>query len=120
MLHDVAVLDPDDPLTACHDRFYLQPGTIYLDGNSLGLASRDAEASLLRELAAWKRHAIDGRTAAERPWVYTGEQLGAQLTPPVGALPDEVCVAVCRLTRQRGVPTAKPSSASSWSARSIR
>jgi kynureninase len=108
MLHDVAVLDPDDPLTACHDRFYLQPGTIYLDGNSLGLASRDAEASLLRELAAWKRHAIDGWTAAELPWVYTGEQLGAQLTPPVGALPDEVCVTCLPLPSTAPEPIGSP------------
>ncbi len=41
-------LDAADPLRALRDRFY-QPadGAIYLDGNSLGLLSRDAEAAVL-------------------------------------------------------------------------
>lgn len=41
-------LDVQDLLAPFRQRFYVQPGTIYLDGNSLGLLSRDAEVALLR------------------------------------------------------------------------
>ena len=39
------------------DRFYIQPNEIYMDGNSLGLASKDAESSLLNALEDWKKKA---------------------------------------------------------------
>src|SRR5688500_16380022 len=32
-------LDRQDPLASFRERFYVQPGTIYMDGNSLGLLS---------------------------------------------------------------------------------
>ena len=38
-------LDRDDPLSAFRGRFHLLPDTIYMDGNSLGLLSKDAEAA---------------------------------------------------------------------------
>jgi kynureninase len=44
-------LDAEDPLASYKDRFYHLPGKIYMDGNSLGLVSKDAEASLLRREA---------------------------------------------------------------------
>ncbi|MER3484957.1 MAG: kynureninase, partial [Chloroflexota bacterium] len=47
--------DALDPLSSFRDRFYCPPGTIYLDGNSLGLLSRDAEAAILTALDQWKR-----------------------------------------------------------------
>ena len=53
-------LDAGDPLSGVRERFYLQPGAIYMDGNSLGLLSRDAEVSLLRVLDEWKTLGIDG------------------------------------------------------------
>ena len=40
-------LDAADPLRHFRERFHLLPGRIYLDGNSLGLLSRDAEAETL-------------------------------------------------------------------------
>ena len=39
--------DARDSLAAFRARFYVRPDTIYFDGNSLGLASRDAEAAVL-------------------------------------------------------------------------
>ena len=39
-------LDRADPLSAFRSRFYLPANQIYLDGNSLGLLSRDAEAAV--------------------------------------------------------------------------
>lgn len=85
-------LDARNPLARFHDRFYRQPDTIYLDGNSLGLLSRDAEASTLAALASWKEHGIDGWLRADPPWFTLGEQLGARLAPLVGADPASVVV----------------------------
>lgn len=87
-----ARLDQQDPLRHFRDRFYIQPSRIYLDGNSLGLASRDAEAALLAALASWKEHGIDGWTQGAQPWFTMAEELGAMQAPLVGARPDEVIV----------------------------
>ena len=84
--------DARDPLARFRSRFYVRPGTTYLDGNSLGLASRDAEAAVLAALDAWKANGIDGWLAAERPWFELGEQLGALQADLVGASPSEVVV----------------------------
>lgn len=83
-------LDAADELAGFRERFYLPPDTIYLDGNSLGLASRDAEAALLQLLDEWKRLAIGGFLQGEPPWISLGERLGELQAPLVGAYPDEV------------------------------
>lgn len=85
-------LDEGDPLSAFRQRFYLSPGRLYFDGNSLGLLSRDAEAAVLRVLDEWKIHAIDGWLASPSPWYYLGEELGRQTALLIGAQPDEVVV----------------------------
>ena len=84
-------LDRADPLRALRDRFY-QPadGAIYLDGNSLGLLSRDAEAAVLRALHDWKTRAIGGWLDAG--WFDLTERLAARVAPLVGAEADEVAV----------------------------
>jgi kynureninase len=85
-------LDAADPLAPYRERFYLPVGRIYLDGNSLGLLSRDAEAAVLSSLDDWKRLGIDGWLKADPDWFTIGERLGAMLAPLVGADPDEVAV----------------------------
>ncbi|HET9015634.1 MAG TPA: kynureninase [Thermomicrobiaceae bacterium] len=85
-------LDRRDPLAGFRERFYLQPGMIYLDGNSLGLLSRDAEAAVLGALDDWKRLGVEGWLKADPPWFTLGEQLGELTAPLVGAEPDEVVV----------------------------
>lgn len=84
--------DRQDPLRSFRERFYLKPGAIYMDGNSLGLCSRDAEAAILQALADWRTHAIDGWLASERPWFYMAEELGALQAELMGARPEEVVV----------------------------
>jgi len=84
--------DAADPLRPYRDRFYTQPGTIYLDGNSLGLLSRDAEQTLLRVLEEWKTLGIEAWLNADPPWFTLTESLGALMAPLVGAEPDEVIV----------------------------
>lgn len=58
-------LDKEDPLSCFRQRFYLPPGKIYMDGNSLGLLSQDAEEVLLRFLDQWKGLGINGWLDAE-------------------------------------------------------
>jgi kynureninase len=83
-------LDRTDPLRRFRRRFATPPGTIYLDGNSLGLLSRDAEASLAKAVRSWKRLAVRGWLEADPPWFHLAERLGARCAPLVGAAPDEV------------------------------
>lgn len=87
-----ARLDADDPLAPFRSEFYLPPGKIYLDGNSLGLLSRRAEESLLRAVAAWRYQAIEGWLEAQPPWLGLAEALGGLTAPLVGARPDAVIV----------------------------
>ena len=84
--------DERDPLAPLRERFYLLPGRIYLDGNSLGLLSRDAEAATHQVLAQWQGWAIEGWTDGDNPWYTLAETLAADVAAFVGAAPD--CVAV--------------------------
>jgi kynureninase len=88
-------LDAEDSLASFRDRFYQIPGVIYMDGNSLGLLSKDAEATLLRVLDEWKRLGVKGWSQGKIPWIWYGERLGALMAPLVGAEPDEVLVTGC-------------------------
>jgi kynureninase len=83
-------LDRTDPLKRFRRRFPTPPGTIYLDGNSLGLLSRDAEASLAEAVESWKRLGVRGWLEADPPWFHLAERLGARCAALVGADPDEV------------------------------
>jgi kynureninase len=85
-------LDERDALARFRERFYRQPGVIYLDGNSLGLLSKDAEEAVLKTLAEWKNLGINGWLKADPPWFFLGEQLGELSAPLFGAEPDEVIV----------------------------
>ncbi len=83
-------LDRADPLKAFRRRFFTSPGTIYLDGNSLGLLSHDARTALEKAVRSWEKHAVRGWLEADPPWFYLAERLGARCAPLVGAEPGEV------------------------------
>lgn len=85
-------LDDADELKFLREEFHLEPGVVYMDGNSLGLLSKPAERSLLDVLDAWKRLGIDGWLKGENPWYTLAETLGALAAPLLGAHPDEVIV----------------------------
>ena len=54
-----AALDAADELAPFRAHFFIPPaGRIYLDGNSLGLLSREAESAVLRALDEWRRLGI--------------------------------------------------------------
>ncbi len=85
-------LDREDDLKQYRDEFYIQPGTIYFDGNSLGLLSKRAEESLLSMLESWKQFGIDGWLKGDNPWFYFSEKLGEKCAPLIGADQKEVIV----------------------------
>lgn len=89
---DARALDAADPLARFRERFFIPPDTIQLDGNSLGLLSREAEAAVLSALEAWKAHGIEGWLDADPPWFTLGEDLGARMAPLMGASPESVVV----------------------------
>jgi kynureninase len=81
--------DGADPLAAFRDRFHL-PDEQYLDGNSLGPLSADAEASLDRAVEEWRERGIRGWTDGDPDWFHYGERLGDRLAPLLGADPESV------------------------------
>ncbi|WP_129689445.1 kynureninase [Gottfriedia acidiceleris] len=85
-------MDSLDSLRQFRDEFYLKPGSIYMDGNSLGLLSKRAERTLLESLDDWKHYGIDGWTNGNHPWFFMAEKLGEKLAPLVGASSEEVIV----------------------------
>ena len=91
-LAEAAALDAADSLAPFRSEFFLPPGQIYLDGNSLGLLSRRAENALLRVIADWQTLGIAGWTDASPPWLTLTETAAEKLTPILGAAVDEICV----------------------------
>jgi len=85
-------MDAEDPLAVFRSRFYHIPNSIYMDGNSLGLMSRDAEETLMRVANEWKTLDISGWGKGKIPWIDYGEALGNLEAPLVGAEPGEVIV----------------------------
>jgi len=83
-------LDRTDPLRRFRRRFFTPPRTIYLDGNSLGLLSRDAASGLEGAVEAWKRLGIRGWLEADPPWFTLAERLGERCAALVGARSGEV------------------------------
>ncbi len=86
-------LDEADALACFRERFFIPAGQIYLDGNSLGLLSRDAEETLLQVLDTWKRGGIGGWLAGDSPWFTMAETLAGRVAKLVGAAADEVAIA---------------------------
>ena len=85
--------DDADPLSSLADRFYDPGDALYMDGNSLGLLSEDAEEALDEAVDEWRDLGIRGWTDAEPPWFHYGEELGARLAPLIDANSEEVVVA---------------------------
>ena len=62
------LLDEHDKHKSFRERFYIPAGKIYMDGNSLGLLSKDAEESLLGALKDFKELGIDGWMDGNPAW----------------------------------------------------
>jgi kynureninase len=85
-------LDAKDPLAGFKERFYPLGDAIYMDGNSLGLMSKDAEKTLLRLIEEWRTLGIKGWGGGKIPWIAYAEELGNLQAPLVGAEKDECVV----------------------------
>jgi len=83
-------MDANDPLRSYREHFFIPNDSIYLNGNSLGLLSKEAASSLLIVLDEWKRLGVQGWTHEEHPWFYLAENLGEKAASLVGAKPEEV------------------------------
>lgn len=85
-------LDMQDPVAYMRSRFYLNENELYMDGNSLGLMSKDAEASLSKTLDDWRTLGIRGWIEADQSWFYMSEKLAALQAPLVGAKENELTI----------------------------
>lgn len=85
-------MDAKDPLAGFKERFYPLGDAIYMDGNSLGLMSKDAEKTLLRLIEEWRTLGIKGWGGGKIPWINYAEELGNLQAPLVGADKDECVV----------------------------
>lgn len=85
-------LDKADPLKNVRDEFFVQEGTIYMDGNSLGLFAKSSEDVLLRVLKDYKEMGINCWTQTKPQFFLYQDYLGELMAPLVGAEPEEVTV----------------------------
>jgi kynureninase len=86
-----AALDAADAIAFARDRFELPPGTIYLDGNSLGAMPR-AVAPRMREAVEreWAHGLI--RSWNDAGWYTAPQRAAAKIARLVGAAADQVIV----------------------------
>ena len=75
------------------EQFYLMPDVIYMDGNSLGLCSKPAEARILEALAVWKSAGIDIWQVEQGKYFLYPSYLAKGLAELIKARPEEVTVA---------------------------
>lgn len=86
-------LDQQDPLKEFKNRFFpLEGDKIYMDGNSLGLASKDAEQALLKVMDVWKKQGILIWNVEDGHYFHYGLKLGARLAKLIKAENNEVMV----------------------------
>lgn len=85
-------LDAEDPIGQVRARFAVPPGTIYLNGNSLGPLPAAAVGRVLEATETeWGRSLSAGWSGLG--WMEGPERLGDRIARLIGALPGEVLVA---------------------------
>ncbi|MFF9555286.1 kynureninase [Streptomyces albus] len=91
LAEEARALDAADALAPLRDRFVLDPGTVYLDGNSLG-ALPEGVAGRLADVVSreWGRLRI--RSWTESGWWSMPERVGDLIAPLVGAAPGQIVV----------------------------
>jgi len=91
-LDEARALDAADPLRRLRNRFFLPPGVIYLDGNSLGALPVAAEARVREAVTReWGQGLI--RSWNDEDWIGAPARVGAKLARLIGAQRHEVVVA---------------------------
>ncbi|MEU2083040.1 kynureninase [Streptomyces albus] len=91
LAEEARALDAADALAPLRDRFVLDPGTVYLDGNSLG-ALPEGVAGRLADVVSreWGRLRI--RSWTESGWWTMPERVGDLIAPLVGAAPGQIVI----------------------------
>ncbi|MFC7418933.1 kynureninase [Iodobacter arcticus] len=83
--------DQQDPLASFKDLFFLPPGVIYLDGNSLGVLPKSAQARSHDVIGQeWGQGLI--RSWNDANWFDLPGRLGDRLAPLLGAAKGEVVI----------------------------
>jgi len=85
-------LDKSDKLFHVRERFYLNKGVIYLDGNSLGLSSKDAEEALLDTFDVWRKEAIKIWGVDKGHYFNFSKNIAEKLKDLINADTDEIIV----------------------------
>jgi kynureninase len=89
---DCRALDAQDPLAPLRDQFTLPEGTIYLDGNSLGVLPRATPARVAEVVQReWGEQLIESWNSAQ--WIDLPQRVGDKIARLVGAGPGELVVA---------------------------
>lgn len=91
-------LDNNDRLGHFKHRFYLKKGGIYMCGNSLGLASKDAEEAILTMIEKWKVHGVKIWNVDGGKYYRYSEYLAELMAPLVGADKDEIAITASTTT----------------------
>jgi kynureninase len=84
--------DEKDELAQFRERFHQIEWHIYMDGNSLGLCSRDAETAVLNMLRVWKENGILLWNIEEGHYYQYSRFLAKLIAPLIGVSPEEVCI----------------------------
>lgn len=85
-------MDRNDPLKSYKERFYMEEGSIYMDGNSCGLCSVDAEIYLMKALKDWKKYGIDLWSHPDADYFLYQDKLAALMAPLIKAKAEEVTI----------------------------
>lgn len=91
-------LDSNDPLGHFRQRFYIKKGEIYMSGNSLGLASRDAEESLYRAFNKWKEEGVKIWSTDNNKYFFFSRELAKLMAPLINCDSEEIAVTECVTT----------------------
>ncbi|MBC1892851.1 kynureninase [Listeria booriae] len=84
--------DEEDVLFGMRERFCIQPGELYMDGNSLGMASKDAKESLYHVIDLWEKHGINIWEVENSKYFLYQNFLGDRVAKLIGAKADEVTI----------------------------
>lgn len=85
-------MDAQDEMAKFRDRYYINEGEIFMDGNSLGLCSKDAEKALIDMIELWKKETINIWGVDDAKYLNYSEFLASKMAFLINAKPEEIAV----------------------------
>ncbi|MEG0283774.1 MAG: kynureninase [Erysipelotrichales bacterium] len=85
-------LDAENPLAMFRDRFYKKSGEIYMDGNSLGMANKDAKEALLDVMDVWVDEEIKIWNTREGFFFNISREIAKREAPLLNCDPEEIAI----------------------------